>query len=239
MRVCGLLSNFLCSHFLSSCPNIQGLDISGCLCQNSSQTRRFYTCYVQCVSSLLPLFITWPPLWLSEDGADWQLILSGLTFIPLSCVSPGAPFPRKKNREDFHIVQLTYFSLCPSSMGATPKSGWMLQVSQEHVTNLTEFFIKKPLCCQEGSGELSFGPACGCVLICWLQRLFKLTSYFQKEQTHSCLNTAILVQQYKTWQAASYLLCAKQSSTKPQGWVLFKEFAINFSDQLDGNSLKV
>lgn len=138
MRVCGLLSNFLCSHFLSSCPNIQGLDISGCLCQNSSQTRRFYTCYVQCVSSLLPLFITWPPLWLSEDGADWQLILSGLTFIPLSCVSPGAPFPRKKNREDFHIVQLSYFSLCPSSMGATPKSGWMLQVSQEHVTNLTE-----------------------------------------------------------------------------------------------------
>lgn len=177
--------------------------------------------------------------------ADWQLILSGLTFIPLSCVSPGALFPRKKNREDFHIVRVTYFSLCPSSMGETPKSGWMLPVSQEHVMNLAELgchyqvFIKKPLCCQEGSGKLSFGPACGCILICWLQRLFKLTSYFQKEQTHSCLNTAILVQQYKTWQAPSYLLCTEQSSTKPQGWLLFKEFAINFSDQLEGNSLKV
>lgn len=108
------------------------------ICAKTLQTSRFYTCYVQCVSSLLLLFITWPPLWLWVDGADWQLILSGLTFIPLSCVSPGALFPRKKNREDFHIVQLTYFSLCISSMGATPKSGWMLQVSQERVMNLTE-----------------------------------------------------------------------------------------------------
>lgn len=159
MRVRGLLSNILCSHFLSSCPNSQGPDILGCLCQNSSPTSRFYTCYVHYVSSLLPLFINGLLSGCQWMEADWQLILSGLTFIPLSCVSPGALFPRKKNREDFHIVRVTYFSLCPSSMGETPKSGWMLPVSQEHVMNLAELgchyqvFIKKPLCCQEGSGK--------------------------------------------------------------------------------------
>lgn len=100
---CGLLfcAHILCSHFLSSCTDIQGLDISG------SQTNRFYPLFVQPVSSLLPLFITWPPLWLTVQGG-WLTanILSSDIHSTILCTLPDPSVPEERQRRKERIFTL-------------------------------------------------------------------------------------------------------------------------------------
>lgn len=222
--------NILCSHFLPSRFDIQGADTSGSLWHIASQTNRFYPRFVQLVSSLLPPYSLHALLFGSQwTEADWQLILSALTFISLFSALSWMPLKEKRGFSHWPVDFLNSLSLVHGSDSKkTAECSWFPR-STLWISEQAWVFIKEPLGCQVGSGGASVWLClCGCVLICWLQRLFKLTSYFQREQTHFYLNAVILVQKHKTWQEVRYLLCTELSSTKPRGSGLFEEFAINF-----------
>lgn len=188
---CALISSSLAAAFR---------DISGSMCHNSCQTKRFYPSFVQPISSLHPVFITWPPLWLTVEG-DWLtaniLGSDNHSIILSSLLDPSVP--EEKERRGFSHWLVDFLkSLCFVHGNGSKNQLNVQGFPSACCESLSDFgyrwwiFIKTLFGCQARSGELLCGSARRCVLIFWLLSLFKLTSYFQKEQTHLYLNKVIL-----------------------------------------------
>lgn len=141
-----------------------------------------------------------------------------------------------RRKEDFNIGQFNSSSMCPSSM----ETVWMLQVSPECVMNLSPTLAVTGLFSSRSLLVAKQGVESCCVALVDLFNLLtpetvqaniwlpKRTNTFISKHSDSCAEASM-----------SYLLCTEQSSTKPPGSGLFQEFALRFSDQLDGNVLKV
>ena len=143
-------------------------------------------CSAQLISSSLVHYIA-SPLAHSGGEGDWQLIFLALTFIPLfSAVSWIPLFQRGRKERIFHWPVDFLKSLCFVHGNGSKNQLNILGFPRACRESLTDLgyhwwvFIKKLFGCQGllGIGELLCGSAYGCVLIFWLQRLFKLTSYF-------------------------------------------------------------
>lgn len=138
------------SHFLSSCTSIQGLE---CLVLFASTLVK-QTGFILSLS-FLPPFIKWPPLWLTVV-AGWLTtnILCSDIHSTILCPPPDPP---EKKRADFHIGHVDFSKSFSLVHGSVSKTSWMLQVSPEHIVNLSptmvvtsEFSLKSFLVAKQG-----------------------------------------------------------------------------------------